>query len=50
MIIFYLLYRKHAKVDISGVKSQPAELSHEDIKAAKREWEDLVLSKGEDKM
>jgi hypothetical protein len=45
-----LYYRKHAKVDDSGIKSKPAELSQEDIEAAKKEWETLVLSEGEDEM
>jgi hypothetical protein len=30
-----LYYRKHAKVDESGIKFKPAELSQEDIEAAK---------------
>lgn len=48
-ILFNLIYRKHAKVDDSGgVKSKPAELSREDIEAAKKEWENIVLSEGED--
>jgi len=42
--------RKHAKVDATGVKSKPAELSQEDIEAAKKEWENIVLSEGEDEM
>jgi hypothetical protein len=42
--------RKHAKVDNSGIKSKPAELSQEDIEAAKTEWETIVLSEGEDEM
>lgn len=48
--LFILLYhnRKHAKVDVSGLKSKPAELSQEDIEAAKKEWENIVLSEGED--
>jgi hypothetical protein len=48
IVLLNLLYRKHAKVDDSGVKSKPAELSQEDIEAAKAEWENLVLSEGED--
>ena len=50
IILFNLLYRKHAKVDESGVKSKPAELSQEDIEAAKKEWENIILSEGEDEM
>jgi hypothetical protein len=46
--LFILLYRKHAKVDASGMRSKPAELSQEDIEAAKKEWENIVLSEGED--
>ena len=45
-----LLYRKHAKVDELGIKSKPTELSQNEIKAATKEWETLVLSEGEDKM
>jgi len=48
--MFNLLYRKHAKVDTSGIKSKPAEFSQEDIKAAKKEWENIILSEGEDEM
>jgi hypothetical protein len=48
--LFNLFYRKHAKVDNSGVKSKPAELSREDIETAKKEWEDIVLSEGEDEI
>ena len=48
--LFYLLFRKHAKVDNPGVKYQPAELSRDDIEAAKKEWEEIVLSDGEDEM
>ena len=47
-IVLNLLYRKHAKVDDAGVKSKPAELSRDDIKAAKREWENMILSEGEE--
>jgi len=47
---FNLFYRKHAKVDASGIKSKPAELSQEDIEAAKKEWENIILSEGEDEM
>jgi hypothetical protein len=43
-----VLYRKHAKVDDAGVKSKPAELSKDDIEAAKKEWENMILSDGED--
>jgi hypothetical protein len=42
-----LYYRKHAKVDSSDVKSKPAELSQEDIEAAKKEWENIILSDSE---
>ena len=45
--LFDLLYRKHAKVDDPGVKSKPTKLSQEDIEAAKKEWENIVLSDGE---
>jgi len=48
--LFNSLYRKHAKVDTSSIKSIPTELSQEDIKAAKRELENTVLSEGEDDM
>jgi len=48
--LFNLLYRKHAKVDDSRIKSKPAELSQDDIEAAKKEWENIVLSEGEDEM
>jgi hypothetical protein len=41
------IYRKHAKVD-DAVKSKPAELSQDDIEAAKKEWENITLSDGED--
>ena len=34
--------------NVSGLKSKPAELSQEDIEAAKKEWENIVLSEGED--
>jgi len=47
---FTCLYRKHAKVDATGIKSKPAELSQEEIEAAKKEWESIVLSEGEDEM
>ena len=50
ILLFNLLYRKHAKVDATGLKSKPAELSQEDIEAAKKEWESIVLSEGEDEM
>ena len=43
-----ILYRKHAKVDESGVKSKPVEISQDDIEAAKKEWENIILSEGED--
>ena len=48
--LFILLYcnRKHAKVDVSGLKYKPAELSQEDIEAEKKEWENIILSEGED--
>ena len=38
------------KVNDSGIKTKPAKLSQDDIKAAKKEWEDIVLSEGKDKM
>ena len=47
-ILLYLLYRKHAKVDESGIKSKLLELSQDEIEAAKKEWENIVLSEGED--
>ena len=47
---FTCIYRKHAKVDATGIKSKPAELSQEDIEAAKKEWESIVLSESEDEM
>jgi hypothetical protein len=50
MTLFILLYRKHAKVDTHGIKAKPAELSQDEIEAAKKEWENLVLSEGEDEM
>jgi len=50
IFLFNLLYRKHAKVDASSIKSKPAELSQEDIEAAKKEWENIVLSEGEDEL
>jgi hypothetical protein len=46
IVLFDLLYRKHAKVDDPGVKSKLTELS-QDIEAAKKEWENIVLSDGE---
>jgi hypothetical protein len=48
IVIFDSVYRKHAKVDDAGTKSKPAELSQDDIEAAKKEWETIVLSEGED--
>jgi hypothetical protein len=48
IVLFTLLYRKHAKVDVSGIKSKTAEISQEDIEAAKKEWENIILSEGED--
>jgi len=48
--LFTCLYRKHAKVDTTGIKSKPAELSQEEIEAAKKEWESIVLSDGEEEM
>ena len=42
--IWYILQ----EVDDFGIKSKPAELSQGDIEAAKKEWESIVLSKGED--
>jgi len=42
--------RKHAKVDGAGAKLKPAELSQDNIEAAKKDWENIVLSEGEDKM
>jgi len=50
IVLFNPLYRRHAKVDESNVKSKPAELSQEDIEAAKKEWETLILSEGEDEL
>jgi hypothetical protein len=50
IIQFGFVFRKHAKVDDSGITSKPAELSHEDIEAAKKEWENIVLSEGDDDM
>ena len=47
-ILSYLLYGKHAKVDEAGIQSKTGELSQEDIEAAKKEWENIVLSEGED--
>ena len=47
--LFNLLYRKHARVDASSTKSKPMELS-KDIEAAKKEWENIVLSDGKDEM
>ena len=47
--LFNLLYRDHVKVDASSIKSKPAVLS-QDIKAAKKEWENIILSGGEDEM
>ena len=41
---------KHAKVDDAGLKSKPEELSQDDIEAAKKEWENIILSEGEDDM
>jgi hypothetical protein len=46
IISFILLYRKHAKVDDSGIKFEPAELSREDIEAAKKEWETITVPTG----
>ena len=46
--LFDFLYRKHAKVDDAGAKFKPADLSQDDIEAAKKEWENIVLSEGED--
>jgi hypothetical protein len=48
--LFNLHYRKHAKVDESGIQDKPAELSQEDIEAAKKEWETINLSDGEEDM
>lgn len=48
IVLFDLLNRKHAKVDDLGVKSKPTKLLQEDIEAAKKEWENIVLSEGED--
>ena len=48
--LFDFLYRKHAKVDDAGAKFKPADLSQDDIEAAKKEWENMVLSEGEDWM
>ena len=48
--LFNFLYRKHAKVNESGVKTKPAELSQDDVEAAKKEWENIILSEGEDEM
>jgi len=39
------LCRKHAKVDVSGANSKPAELSQDDIEVAKK---NIILSEGED--
>ena len=50
IVVFDLFYRKHAKVDESGVKLKPAELSQDDIEAAKKEWENMVLSEGDEEM
>lgn len=50
VVFFTLLYRKHAKVDDSGIQHKPMELSQEDIEAAKKEWETINLSDGEDDM
>ena len=49
-VVLNLLYRKHAKVDELGMKDKPAELSQEDIEAAKKKWENINLSDGEDDM
>ena len=48
--MFNIFYRKHAKVDKGGAKSKLADLSQDDIEAAKKEWENIVLSDGEDEM
>jgi hypothetical protein len=50
IVVFILFYRKHAKVDGAGAKSKPAELSQDNIEAAKKDWENIILSEGEDKM
>ena len=49
-LMFDDLYRKHAKVDDAGAKSKPAELSQDNIEAAKKEWENIILSEAEDDM
>jgi hypothetical protein len=49
-VVLNFLYRKHAKVDDSGIKDKPSELSQEDIEAAKKEWETINLSDAEDDM
>ena len=43
------IYRKHTKVNNACVKFKPAELSQDDIEATKKEWENIILSNGEDK-
>jgi len=48
--VFDLHYRKHRKVDDAGAKFKPAELSQDDIEAAKKEWENINLSVDEDEM
>ena len=47
-VVFDFVDRKHAKVDDAGAKFKPADLSQDDIEAAKKEWENMVLSEGED--
>jgi hypothetical protein len=39
------IYRKH---DDAGAKSKPTELSQDNIEAAKKEWENIILSDGKD--
>ena len=46
-IPIYLLLQE---ADAIGIKSKPAELLQEDIEVAKKEWESIVLSEGEDEM
>ena len=43
-----LLYFTGSMLDDSRIKSKPTELSQEHIEADKKEWENMILSEGED--
>ena len=42
------VFRKHAKADDAPQAIQAARITEDEVEAAKKEWESLVLSEDED--